>query len=334
MSTSPFAAPLGSPRFRAFAAGGIPLAGGKAYIYQAGTTTADTSYPTYADGLAGTNANTNPVILDANGEAEIFLQAGRLYKVLVQDSTGVQQWVVDSVNPAAGYPQPYTTDWTLYTGAIAFLSSASLQVTGVDVTGTMTAGRRIRTVNTGGTVYATVTAATFSGGNTTLAVVCDTGSLDSGLSALAYGMTSYVNPSYLDPRTELSVIKNGDQTGFASITKVAAWTVEVDALSEWDAVNNRWTCKYPGKYLVQMAAVLTDTGASQNLQLQIFKNGLSGPAASFIVSSAATSALCTGAVMHLLSLSSGSYIEMFVQGTANTTVKASSGTSITVTRIP
>ena len=48
-------------------ANGDPLNGGLIYVYQAGTSTLTDSYPTYADAVARTNPNTNPVVLNATG---------------------------------------------------------------------------------------------------------------------------------------------------------------------------------------------------------------------------------------------------------------------------
>lgn len=109
MATSPYAAPLGSPKFRAFDTSGDPLAAGKVYVYEAGTTTPTDSYPTYADALAGTNANANPVVLDANGEAAIFLQ-NALYKIVLKTSADVTQWTMDSVSTALGLDYTATGD--------------------------------------------------------------------------------------------------------------------------------------------------------------------------------------------------------------------------------
>jgi hypothetical protein len=41
--------------------------GAQVFVYQAGTTTKITTYPTQADAIAGTNANTNPLIADSAG---------------------------------------------------------------------------------------------------------------------------------------------------------------------------------------------------------------------------------------------------------------------------
>lgn len=75
-------------------AAGAPLAGGRVYTYAAGTST---PLATYSD-RAGTVPNTNPVILDARGEATIFwAPAG--YKVVLRDSADVIVWTQDEMYP-------------------------------------------------------------------------------------------------------------------------------------------------------------------------------------------------------------------------------------------
>lgn len=85
----PSLAPL--PKFRFFTAGSAgtpvrPLVGGKVYFYEAGTTTPKDTY-TSSTGLV---ANTNPVILNSRGEADIWLGSGA-YKMVVTDASDVQQ---------------------------------------------------------------------------------------------------------------------------------------------------------------------------------------------------------------------------------------------------
>lgn len=67
---------------------GVPLAGGLLYTYAAGTTTAATTY-TSASGLT---ANSNPIVLNAAGrvEEEVWLNAGDLYKFILEDANEVQ----------------------------------------------------------------------------------------------------------------------------------------------------------------------------------------------------------------------------------------------------
>ena len=94
------------PKFRAFDANGAPLAGGLLYTYAAGTTT---PLATYTDST-GSVSNTNPVVLDSTGSANVWLTTGAAYKLLLEDSTGFVQagWPVDNVTGgiqgAAGTP--------------------------------------------------------------------------------------------------------------------------------------------------------------------------------------------------------------------------------------
>lgn len=74
---------------------GVPLAGGKLYTYAAGTTTPKT---TWADS-AQTASNTNPIILDARGEATIFWNGA--YKVELRTPLDVVIWTVDNVTASS-----------------------------------------------------------------------------------------------------------------------------------------------------------------------------------------------------------------------------------------
>jgi hypothetical protein len=81
-----------------FDANGNPLAGGKLYTYIAGTTSPTT---TYVDS-AGVTTNTNPIILDSRGEANVWLGTGT-YKFKLLSATDVEIWTVDNiVSPTAG----------------------------------------------------------------------------------------------------------------------------------------------------------------------------------------------------------------------------------------
>lgn len=84
------------PKFRAFDATGVPLAGGLVYTYAAGTTTPLATYQS-SDESPG-NQNTNPVVLDAEGYADIWLTDGLLYKITLADADDVPLWTVDDVS--------------------------------------------------------------------------------------------------------------------------------------------------------------------------------------------------------------------------------------------
>lgn len=81
------------PKFRALDSNGDPLAGGKLYSYAAGTSTPQV---TYTDQGGGT-PNANPVVLDANGEANVWMSASS-YKFVLKDASDVTQWTIDNVS--------------------------------------------------------------------------------------------------------------------------------------------------------------------------------------------------------------------------------------------
>lgn len=79
-------------------AAGIPLAGGFLYTYAAGTTTPQT---TYTDSTAVT-ANSNPIVLDSRGEANIWLGSAT-YKFKLTDANNTEIWTVDNISaPTSG----------------------------------------------------------------------------------------------------------------------------------------------------------------------------------------------------------------------------------------
>ncbi len=82
-----------TPKLQFFDANGAPLVGGKLYTYAAGTTTPLASYTD----STGNTANTNPIVLDSRGEANVWL-SGAIYKFALYDSTNVLIWTVDNIN--------------------------------------------------------------------------------------------------------------------------------------------------------------------------------------------------------------------------------------------
>jgi hypothetical protein len=83
-----------TPKLQFFGTDGLPLVGGKLYTYAAGTTT---PLATYVD-AAGVTQNTNPVILDSNGEADVWLSNTLNYKFVLKDADDVLMYTTDYVS--------------------------------------------------------------------------------------------------------------------------------------------------------------------------------------------------------------------------------------------
>lgn len=81
--------------FQCLGLDGKPLAEGKVYTYEAGTTTPKSTYTT----MAGDVPNLNPVILDQNGKAKIFLGDGA-YRMRILDSNDA---LIDDINQISRY---------------------------------------------------------------------------------------------------------------------------------------------------------------------------------------------------------------------------------------
>lgn len=119
-----------SPKQQIFGTDGAPLVGGKIYTYAAGTST---PIATYTDFGAGT-ANTNPIILDSYGQANIWLLNTVSYKFVVKDADDVLLYTVDNITVPADLnsfasPPPIGST-TPNTGAFTTLSATSMTLTG------------------------------------------------------------------------------------------------------------------------------------------------------------------------------------------------------------
>lgn len=91
------AAPWVNANVQFFDSAGLVLAGGKLYSYAAGGTS--TLQATYTDST-GLVANTNPVILDSAGRANVWLGAAS-YRFDLYNASAVLVWSVDNVTGSA-----------------------------------------------------------------------------------------------------------------------------------------------------------------------------------------------------------------------------------------
>ncbi|MDG2526681.1 hypothetical protein P6166_15095 [Stenotrophomonas sp. HITSZ_GD] len=81
-----------------FSNAGLPAAGFKLFTYAANTTTPQATYAN----RAGTVVNTNPIILNARGEATVYLMPGVMYGYHFVSPDGSQIWTQEDVSADAG----------------------------------------------------------------------------------------------------------------------------------------------------------------------------------------------------------------------------------------
>lgn len=209
---------------------GNPLSGGKLYFYVAGSTTAQN---TYTDSTGG-SANANPVVLNSRGEPsnEIWFTTGLTYKAVLKTSADVTIWSVDNITAINDVTAATADEWLASGLTPTFISTTSFSIAG-DQTTEFHIGRRLKTTNSGGTRYSTVSASVF-GALTTVTVVNDSGVLDSGLSAVAYGIVRATNPSIarlngaLTLTGALAVGGNATVTGTLGVTGAATVSGALD----------------------------------------------------------------------------------------------------------
>jgi len=106
-----------SPKFQFSAPGVGPLINGTLTTYVAGTTTPTTTWQDRAQATA----NTNPIVLDGNGECLLWLDPLVTYKFVLANEAGAQQWSVDNVDGAAS-----AVDFATYVASLTASSGSSL----------------------------------------------------------------------------------------------------------------------------------------------------------------------------------------------------------------
>jgi len=170
---------------------GVPRNLAKLYTYAAGSTTPRT---TYTDST-GNTAQANPIILNSLGlpDNPIWLPTGQT-KFVLKTPADVTIWTEDNVTGINDVSLS-VSEWQASGLTPTYISSTSFSFSG-DQTPNCLVGRRLQSTNTAGTVYSRITAASFGAGITTVTVASDSGVLDSGLSAVSYGLLTPTNPSY------------------------------------------------------------------------------------------------------------------------------------------
>ena len=109
---------------------GTPLAGGKVYYYIPSTTTFKNTY----QDSAGVNLNTNPVVLDANGQCIVYGQGSYRQQVFDVNNNLIWDQQVDSPG-LFGSVNTFTSDGSTktfsLTGTPVSLNSMNVSINGV-----------------------------------------------------------------------------------------------------------------------------------------------------------------------------------------------------------
>lgn len=191
-----------TPKQQIYGSDGNPLVGGKIYTYAAGTTT---PLATYTD-AGGLTANTNPIILNSLGQANIWLAPSSSYKFSVYTSVDVLLYTVDNIATPIDYlslvtslasPPPIGST-APNTGAFTTLAATTGTITTVNSTTVSATTVNATTITATGTI--TAETLTFEGGGS-LTKVPESVIQPITASVAANALTVTLNPTTLDFRS-------------------------------------------------------------------------------------------------------------------------------------
>ena len=210
---------------------GLPNAGGYLNTYQAGTST---PYATYTSS-SGSVQNPTAIPLGADGKinGEVWLAAGQAYKFIVTDVNGIQVGAtldnIYGINDPVLLPSPPTgSEWISYPVAPTFISGTSFSVPG-NQTAVFPPYRRVQSsISSGTLVYGTIASSSYNGSITTVVMTMDSASLDSGLTAVWYGILDSQHPSYPVVTGEAPMVTAAGTADALTATLVTTATTLVD----------------------------------------------------------------------------------------------------------
>ncbi len=218
------------PKLQFFGTDGLPLVGGKLYTYEAGTTT---PIATYTDNTQA-NQNTNPVILDSNGQANVWLTDSITYKYVLKDANDVLLFTVDYVSvpvttnsfaspPAIGSGVPNEGTFT----NLNVVDVLTLESTGASILNVGTTGERPASPEVGMVRYNSTTTK-FEGYNGAW------GALGGG--ATGGGSDTVFFENSLIVMTDYTIPADKNAGTFGPITINNSITVTVPSTSVWSIV--------------------------------------------------------------------------------------------------
>jgi hypothetical protein len=195
---------------------GVILSGGFINTYLAGTTT---PVATYVDNT-GTTQNATSIPLDGYGRPpnEIWIAAGVPIKMIVTDANSVTVGNaydnISGVGDSSSIVTP-NTEWIASGLTPTFVDGTHFTLVG-DQRAFFPVGQRIKAIVTAGTAYSTVAAVAYST-NTTITTSNDGTALDSGLSAVSYGLfnAAYPSISAIGVKYDVSIIVPGSPASIA-----------------------------------------------------------------------------------------------------------------------
>lgn len=181
-------------------ANGNPYVGAKLFAYAAGSSTK----VTLTKDSTGSSNHTNPIILNARGEpadgggsSQAMWQTGGVAVKLVlapANDTDPPLSAISSWDNLTGINDTTVTiDQWIAGPTPTYVGTTQFTLVG-DQTTVFHVGRRVKTLNSGGTKYGTITESTYTS-LTTITVALDSGALDSGLSSVQYGLLSAIDNS-------------------------------------------------------------------------------------------------------------------------------------------
>lgn len=184
-----------SPRQQFEDANGLPYSGAKLFTYVAGSTTKQATYTT----SVGDTANSNPIVLDSAGRTPygVWLTSGLTYKFVLAPSTDTDPptspiFTEDNIS-GVNDTTVSTSQWISSGLTPTYIGATQFSVVG-DQTTELHVNRRLKLTVSAGTVYGKISVSAYTT-VTTVTVVLDSGTLDSGLSAVEWSMLSATNNS-------------------------------------------------------------------------------------------------------------------------------------------
>jgi hypothetical protein len=215
---------------------GNPLVAGKVFTYAGGTTT---PIATYTD-QTGATANTNPIILNSRGMADIWLQPTIAYKFVITNSADVQQYTTDNIIVAAdnlSFSSPPAIGSTSpNTGAFTTLSATQdVTFSGTGATQLQVGATTDRPTATVGKIRYNTTLSQFEGYGATGwgAIGGGGGATGSNLNKVFYLNGQQITASYSIPVNNNSSTTGPItiSTGFSGTGSIASTTLSISEVS-------------------------------------------------------------------------------------------------------